>query len=128
MTTNIQKLKIQKKIILSHFFPNLKKDISIFTPRTSSDAVWVHGKPLRDFLACTETSIVNALTKSDILCPHRVGLHPSVARQGKLITKAMYNAYIQYFPPSDLDNSIVVTPGEHLCCPICKASLFLENL
>jgi len=64
--------------------------------------VWLSTKFLRQFLRCQPDDELDGLLKScdpvirngDLLCPHRDGLTPRVAHQGKLVPLKMYDTLV----------------------------------
>lgn len=66
----------------------------------SSCKVWVDGKLFRRFMSCSDPmedilTLKNEsiLKHSHLLCKHGIGLHPRIARQGKLLATSEYTAY-----------------------------------
>ncbi len=70
-------------------------------PRSNEvPSVWVEGSTLRRFFSCTD-SMEDLLNKDEpilrhkrLLCKHGKGLHPRVARCGKMLTKDQFQAYL----------------------------------
>jgi hypothetical protein len=112
--------------------------------------VWVDGAQLRAFLVCggdLDTRLYERgplLRHKHLLCPHG-GLHPRVARRGKLLPMSIYDGYVgllrgerallrqqQGTPASGIGlyedeiNDCVITPESHLFCQECAQSYRLE--
>jgi hypothetical protein len=104
--------------------------------------VWVDGAPLRTFLCCSEeldhhlSDSGPLLRHKHLLCSHG-GLHPRIARRGKLLPRPIYNAYVlilqgerallrQGLCETDADmeetNDCLVTRDSHLHCQECSKS------
>jgi hypothetical protein len=115
----------------------------------STSPVWVDGEALRQFLSCDETdrsSIIPSsgplLKHKHFLCEHQTGLHPRIARRGKLLPRAIYNAYVSLLLEErlrsngdalvdteevkqldDIDvNDCVITPECNMYCKSCADS------
>ena len=116
--------------------------------RTDEFPIWVNSDPLRKFLSCGIELDRHLhghgplLRHKHLLCEHD-GLHPRVARRGKLLPRPMYDAYVSLLegernllrkqrgsPPgvpddeanSDQTNDCVITPDTHLFCKECSRS------
>jgi len=64
-----------------------------------ADSIWIDGATLRGVFACsTDDDIDNLLNKlmemKPYYCEHRMGLHPRVARRGKLLSRTLYTELI----------------------------------
>jgi hypothetical protein len=97
---------------------------SIFIPRAvvPSDCVWVETAELRKFLSCKDgyNSCEDApLQYQRLLCSHSDrGIHPRVARRGKLLSRDMYEAYILLVSKalgSELSSDVTLTPSNIFC-------------
>ena len=114
--------------------------------------VWVAADPLRKFLSCGDELDTRLhekgplLRHQHLLCEHN-GLHPRVARRGKLLPRKLYDAYVSLLdgerkllreqmgnPPSqdaeplarDAINDCVITPDSGLFCRECSQSYRTE--
>jgi len=111
--------------------------------------VWVPGDFLRRFFSCTDPfevefetlrcDVVEDLIKSsDQLCQHsQKGLHPRVARKGKLLPRVMYETIMgslfeekaTLLPNEiydDAEHGFVVTPSENIYCHECVDEFQLD--
>lgn len=87
----------RRESIRTKVFP----DFSSFRLDEKASSVWVEGKSLRRFLSCRmgpETSPIAVATFQfedplPLLCKHsNAGLHPRIARRGKLLPREVYEA------------------------------------
>jgi hypothetical protein len=113
--------------------------------------VWVDGQALRRFVSCQEDLAPQLFGKGPLLrhkhlqCDH-VGLHPRVARRGKLLPRPIYNAYVSLLQRErallrqetkgngsknggdhvgDIEepiNDCLITPEANLYCETCSQS------
>jgi hypothetical protein len=101
--------------------------------------VWVDGNSLRKFLACKpeKESLVSyqhahVLRHKHLLCKHNTGLHPRIARHGKLLPRPVYDVFVEILRDeiessnpdiklSDDDNDCIVSPLGNLYCGECVA-------
>lgn len=121
----------------------------------SPQPVWVDGKILRRFFSVGKgTEASSAITTSGpllkhkhLLCDHGTGLHPSVARRGKLLPRPLYDAIVslmlgerqmlngeheidnemdadQY--DEDVVNDCIITPDHNMYCENCVDSYKTE--
>ena len=83
-------LKQRRNSILETMIPGM---FSPFESGTHSSYVWVDGVELRRFLSCKRYGGLENGTRGS-LCGHKnPGLHPRVARRGKVLPKDVYDAY-----------------------------------
>lgn len=95
------------------------------TPKPSN-AVWVDGASLRRYLA-SGTELIH-LTRTP-LCPHHMGLHPRVARKGKLLPMPLYRALIELSQKEQLSEEKEISgvdvapiiPNKNLRCELCSS-------
>jgi hypothetical protein len=66
--------------------------------RNVQDMAWVDGSTLRSVFACGSEDIEELsekVTRGELhACEHKIGLHPRVARSGKLLPKPFYDALL----------------------------------
>lgn len=109
--------------------------------------VWVDGEIIRRFLSCDRSDLSAiipptgpVLQNKHLLCEHGTGLHPRVARKGKLLPRPLYDALVslmlgerrllndddQAESMEQLDeadaNDCIITPDNHMYCEICAES------
>ena len=113
--------------------------------KSTSPPVWVNGKVLLPFLSCLD-GMDGVLQQSpllqhrDLVCSHgKGGLHPRVARSGKLLPRYIYDIIEsllrdekeQIVPSSNEETNgdkigditdLVISPGSSLFCPECVES------
>jgi hypothetical protein len=85
------------------------------------DMAWVDGSTLRSVFACgTEDSeeLSKKVTKWELhACEHKIGLHPRVARSGKLLPKSFYDALLALLVTEQNflhENGVKYEPGHKL--------------
>jgi hypothetical protein len=65
----------------------------------SNDSVWVDGVGLRSIFACATKQdghdLVNSILRKDLICEHRVGLKPRIARCGKVVPIKFFEELIE---------------------------------
>ena len=108
--------------------------------------VWVPGDFLRRFFSCIDPfedelahDVVEDVIKlSDHLCQHgQKGMHPRVARRGKLLPRVMYETImgslfeerVTLLPDeaeNDHQDGFVVTPSENMYCQECVDAFHLD--
>lgn len=119
----------------------------------STEQVWVDAELLRKFVSCKDRlqdlMMLPAghplLQHQHLLCQHpKPGLHPRIARRGKLLSASFYGKYISIFEAerclylgddrapllckSNTDalwtslNDCIISPGNNLHCEECSAS------
>lgn len=129
-----KRLERRRDIIRSQMFPNL----STCQLTNPDDLVWVESTPLLQFMSCRdrlrerlEQSDRAVLQHHDLLCSHETpGLHPRVARKGKLLPKLAYEAYIAALRVEKRDilgrdtdensfNDCLILPTDNLICQDC---------
>lgn len=91
------------------------------------ERVWVEGESLRRFLSSRECGVLS--TSRSLLCEHeRPGLHPRIARRGKLVARKVYEELLvaRGKERPDLGDSglrqsvVVVSPSSGLECEQCS--------
>jgi hypothetical protein len=124
-------------------FPSL----SVFQLTNPGDLVWVDASFLQQFVSCTdhrlnfeESQNCSILQHRRQLCSHKIpGLHPRIARRGKLLTRQSYDAYVaalnqerrafcgSYSRYDDFPlNDCVIVPTDNLVCDECLLEYRLE--
>ncbi len=108
------------------------------------EKVWVEGGMLRRFFSCTDTmddifenSACGPILKhKHLLCTHQQGLHPRIARRGKLLSKSQFIAYTEllqtecemYMENKGIENShictadvcdLIISTEKNLYCEVC---------
>ena len=103
--------------------------------------VWVDGEVLRRFLSCDKTENSFAVPASGpllrhkhLLCEHGNGLHPRVARRGKLLPRPLYDVLVSLMLgeqcmingedhqvavslfDEDIVNDCIITPEQNMYC------------
>lgn len=109
------------------------------TAMDTEDVVWVNADFFRRFISCTDR-LDEALDATDdgpvlrhrhLLCSHETqGLHPSIARKGKLLPRKLYEFYVsnlEFEQTSRLGQSLVITdcvitPNDNIFCKKCAES------
>jgi hypothetical protein len=126
------RLKNRREILCTKMLPKL----ALYDQADTCNVVWVETSFLRQFLSCEELLSENPGTKTilqhrKLLCSHVVpGLHPRIARRGKLLPKEAYDAFIAtiqaeiitLFGTDCLDwiiNDCEITPCTNLVCKEC---------
>jgi hypothetical protein len=135
------RLAKRKQLLIHDFLPEL--DSETRSHKNDDLMYWVHGDLLRRFISCEDTldDVVRSsqcfLRNKQYLCKHGFGLHPSKAREGKMLTKTSYNSFItmltnermaleqeqsqmsnEFFSATDLE----ITNRSHLFCQQCVDS------
>jgi hypothetical protein len=106
----------------------------------ADDVVWVHADILRRFVSCKDRledefdhidEYGSILRHARFLCHHpNPGIHPFLAREGKLVPQGLYDFYISTLQAEQLAdlgegldlseiNDCVVTPTQNLFCQQC---------
>lgn len=101
---------------------------------------WVDGFLLRNFLSCPNYRLQEyqkdasrkeyMFSYKESLCSHNIGLHPRIARRGKLITEQMYNTIISILEEEghnrskESDNDSC--PSSDIFCQHCVSSYTTE--
>jgi len=130
------RMKLRKERIRTEIFPNLLNFQSTTKP---DDLVWVDTAQLLRYISCEdrmndrldEWNDGTLLQHHELLCSHEPqGLHPRVARKGKLLPKAAYEAYVAglreeqsavlgYDGDEDRVIDCVILPSDNLVCVEC---------
>jgi hypothetical protein len=120
-----------------------------FLPRSSDTGVWVDAKTLCRFTSCNDTMddiLSNAnepiLKHKHLICKHNKGLHPRVARLGKVISNESFEAYLsllkaekklilkeQGLDPEEMSNTlcdVVIKTNMNLRCKECEETYRAE--
>lgn len=128
------RLERRRDFVHNKMFSNLESSVATDPDNT----VWVAFEPLLRFISCTDRlenllRIPNdqpILRHHELLCKHDPpGLHPRVARKGKLLPKSVYDAYEEALaierhsmtgaPKESPVNDCVIQPSESLFCQQC---------
>jgi hypothetical protein len=130
------RLNKRREAISGTMFPSL----AAFQLTNPADLVWVDTLFLQQFVACSdhrlyfdESQNCSILQHRKYLCAHKnPGLHPRIARRGKLLTRQSYDAYIVALNEERLVcnganstcddlpmNDCVIVPVDNLVCPEC---------
>lgn len=83
----------RRDTIKIQFIPSLTSDNNV----NAKDYVWVPTQSLLQFMSCSQRGLpsIDELKMSEHMCTHeRPGLHPRVARQGKLIPQVSFDLYV----------------------------------
>ena len=91
------RLNRRRSGIVQLLLPNLSCEVS---SNSNAPHVWVQGSTLRRFFSCTD-AMDDLLSSGDkpilrhrqLLCQHGKGLHPRVARKGKMLSSTQYQIY-----------------------------------
>jgi len=119
------------------FFPALLSDLS--SNIQQGPLIWVHGVFLRRFVSCNDPmdDILSRnclLHNRCLLCNHGRGLHPRVARTGKLLPLKAYNILMELLQAERLYSSdtmrastnkvtdLMISTVENLYCSECEES------
>jgi hypothetical protein len=118
----------------------------------SSQPVWVDGNILRRFFStdmgtdsCSIVTTSGPLLKhKHLLCSHGIGLHPRIARRGKLLPRPLYDAIVSLMlgerrmlneehnavDTRQIDenavNDCIITPTQNMNCELCVHSYKAE--
>jgi len=123
---------------------SLRNDMLFVNSGASMDDVWVDAELLRKFVSCEDRleELLQIppgepiLQHQVLLCEHKTGLHPRVARKGKLIPRAAYKSYIEILAKErclfqeegengrflENLNDCIITPKKNLACTECSES------
>ena len=137
MTAN--RLAQRKERIRTEMFPNV---LSLQSKESNSDdLVWVESAQLLQYVSCGDRMNEyldgcngrTLLQHHKLLCSHEPpGLHPRVARRGKVLPKAVYEAYVaglrqeqravvgQLVDESEVCDCLIL-PTENLLCLECSS-------
>lgn len=130
-----RRLEHRRDLIRTQMFPNM----SASKITNLDDLVWVETTPLLQFISCRDRLEERLGRRCDkavlehhkLLCSHVTpGLHPRVARRGKLLPKLAYEAYAAAFREeqrallgNDSDentfNDCMILPTSNLICQEC---------
>uniref|UniRef100_A0A7S3V9M7 ubiquitinyl hydrolase 1 n=1 Tax=Chaetoceros debilis TaxID=122233 RepID=A0A7S3V9M7_9STRA len=101
-------------------------------PSADERKVWVEGSILKRFLSCTDTmddlfgqKDFPILKHKDLLCEHKRGLHPRVARTGKLLDVHQFHIYVALL---QCERKLFVNSREEVpAVEICDLTFSPEN-
>lgn len=93
----LRRRKIGLRSLLSGCFTSSNTDeisFALGNGQKGSDVVWTDGNAFRMFLGlqCGEEGLSNKVSIQ--MCEHNVGIHPRLARTGKLLPLATFNGYV----------------------------------
>lgn len=131
------RLELRKERIRTEIFPTLLNSQSTTKP---DDLVWVDTSQLLQYISCEdrmqerldEWNDGTLLQHHELLCSHEPqGLHPRVARKGKLLPRAAYEAYVAGLREEqhavlgrdgeeDTVCDCVILPSDNLVCIECS--------
>eukprot|EP00977_Amphora_coffeiformis_P027969 scaffold34674_cov171-Amphora_coffeaeformis.AAC.10 len=143
-----ERLKKRREDILNELF-RPDRPFEALVDHMDPPPVWVPGDFLRRFFSCTDPfevefetlgcDVVEDLIKSsENLCHHsQKGLHPRVARKGKLLPRVMYETILgslfeekAAILPDEMNDDdphgFVVTPSENIFCQECVDEFHLD--
>lgn len=99
---------------MKSFFQNDVVD----TSSSNEPCIWVEGSTLRRFFSCTDpmddllSSHKPILRHKELLCKHGSGLHPRVARCGKLLSLGQYKVYLKLLQSERKENLQTINGSE----------------
>lgn len=156
--SHASKMKERREKVLTNMFPS---SVPLFIDPTSPNLKWVDGVKLRDFLSysvgvgggnsssfCSPIDVTGTdnsspssdkkkilLSHSHFLCEHgKKGLHPRVARKGKILSEEMYQKYLsilseEYYKNEESENVVgfeftdkMIDPSCDIYCEECASS------
>lgn len=134
------RLKKRRNGVLNDLF-GADRPLELLSDSMDPPPVWVPGDFLRRFFSCSDSfgddlaqDIVEDVIKaSDSLCEHgQAGIHPRVARRGKLLPRVMYETVIgslmeerelllagQVQNAEERQDGFVISPSESMYCQQC---------
>jgi hypothetical protein len=129
------RLESRRNIIRKEFIPAMRGDKS--ANPSPDDLVWVELDPFLQFMSCRErqSSRVGDQPRPSPLCSHKTpGLHPRVARRGKLIPKVVFDLYVAASLAEDQRLESDASEGEvhesiafdKIVCPDCSREYLSE--
>jgi hypothetical protein len=101
------------------------------------ESVWVDGAGLRSMFKCLPQvgeDLLHLILRKDLICHHKTGLQPRIARCGKLVPRQFYNELVelieteQHFSgsTSPASSSKDCFTSSHLACDQCAELYKLE--
>lgn len=81
-------------LLVGCFDPRETGDIALQLVKDQSNNVWTDGKAFRTFLCGQDSESMLSSSIFPQLCEHKVGLHPRVARTGKVLPLTLFNGYV----------------------------------
>ena len=134
------RLKKRRDCILNDLFSD-ERPLELLLENMDPPPVWVPGDFLRRFFSCSDSfgddlalDIVGDVIKvSDSLCEHgQTGIHPRVARRGKLLPRVMYETIMSSLlderellrsgfadKSEERQDGFAVSPSESMYCQEC---------
>jgi hypothetical protein len=81
-------------LLVGCFDPRETGEIALQLEGDQTENVWTDGEAFHTFLGGRDSDNMFSSSISPQLCEHEVGLHPRVARTGKVLSLAAFNGYI----------------------------------